>query len=66
MSLAAGLGAIEEGIIQISRIDALDTTRSEELFELKELFANLQTKYNDLSQYNKAVKLFEAFRMLDD
>ena len=36
------------------------------LWELQWLFTDIQNSYNDLTKYNKMVKLFELWRMMND
>ena len=36
------------------------------LWELQWLFTDIQSSYNGMSKYNKMVKLFELWRMMND
>lgn len=58
--------AIEQSIVQISKIDALDTTRAQQLLEMQQLLEAIQQAYEDKSPYNKVIKLFEIYRMLKE
>lgn len=66
MSPERSLDVIEENIIQMSRINTLDTERASQLFELKEILQNVQEEYQAQTPYNKIIKLFEIYRMLHD
>ena len=66
MSPKRSLDLLENNIIQLGRINALDTERSSEFFELKELFQEVNNNYGELTPYNKIIKLFEVYRMLND
>ena len=53
-------------IVKLSDVVKIDTQRTKDLVELRGLITDVQSQYDTLSNYNKIVKLFELYRMVDD
>lgn len=57
---------IDAYIKKISWITDLDFGRSKNMRELNDLIKKIWSEYGSLTNYNKIIKLFEIYRMLDD
>lgn len=57
---------IEETLLQISDVNKLDTTKTKNLWDLKDIIQHAITDYPTFTNYQKTIKLFELYRMLHD
>jgi hypothetical protein len=51
---------------KLSNLERIDKSQSDNLWEIKNTFDEIQKTYASLSPYKKTIKLFEIFRMLQD
>lgn len=57
---------INKNLTQLTSLNKLNSDRTKDLLELKDLFVVLQKNYPKLKNSERMIKLFEAFRMLQD
>ena len=57
---------VNKKIVEVGKIDSIDSERSKELIELRDLLSASSNPFLRMSNYNKIVKLFETYRMLSD
>ncbi len=66
LSPEIALKKIENTLINIWDIVKVDTKNTSNLRELKGIIENIEREYNNLSNNQKIIKLFEIYRMMND
>ncbi|HPC34666.1 MAG TPA: hypothetical protein PLP73_03300, partial [Candidatus Absconditabacterales bacterium] len=66
LSPEIALKKIENTLINIGDIVKVDTKNTSNLRELKGIIENIEREYNNLSNNQKIIKLFEIYRMMND
>ncbi|MCF7834925.1 hypothetical protein K9M48_02620 [Candidatus Gracilibacteria bacterium] len=66
LNITLASNKVSEYINKLSGINDLDFKKSKNLRELDSIFKDIDTEYESLTNYNKIIKLFEIYRMLDD
>lgn len=56
----------EDTVRQLSNMNIVNQARIQDLLELRSILWELQTTYPGLSNYHKAIKTFELYRMMSD
>ncbi|HMT00889.1 MAG TPA: hypothetical protein PKC14_01050 [Candidatus Absconditabacterales bacterium] len=57
---------VDQAVVDLASISTLDTTKNKKLQELTDILNNYELTFDQLTYYNKTIKIFEIFRMLDD
>ena len=64
LSSDKSLQTINSVIQKISNADTFDVKKTNDLNELKIIIENIQKNFDELTNYNKIIKLFEIYRMM--
>ncbi len=56
---------IDDYMNKISWVNSLDFSKSRSVWELSDIIKSIEDEYWSLTNYNKIIKLFEIYRMLD-
>ena len=56
---------IDDYMNKISWVNSLDFSKSRSVWELSDIIKSIGDEYWSLTNYNKIIKLFEIYRMLD-
>lgn len=66
LNITFALNKVNEYINKLSWINDLDFKKSKNLWQLNDIFKSIESEYWSLTNYNKIIKLFEIYRMLDE
>lgn len=67
LTIEEWLNRIERKLLALWQTDsAVNSSESQRFVELKTIFTDAQLQFQTLTNYKKVIKLFEAYRMLDD
>lgn len=66
LNASLALTKVDEYLKKLSWISDLDFGKSKNMWELSDLIKKIDSEYAGLTNYNKTIKLFEIYRMLDD
>lgn len=66
MSVDVALQQVSSVLAQITNINRIDKSQSDNLRELKANLEKIQSEYSKFSPYKKTIRLFEIYRMVDE
>lgn len=66
VSVDNALQKVDTAITQLSNIQRIDKSQSDDLRQLKDNLQVIQSTYSSLSPYKQTIKLFEIYRMIDE
>lgn len=66
LSVGDAIMQVQNDITELGNIDSINAKKAKELQELAIILQNIGNEYAQMTNYNKIVKIFESYRMLQD